>query len=67
VDDAIESIVRWPRIGHVVPGLTGEIPARRFPVKRFPYHVVYLDWDGVIRVLAIAHDRRRPAYWSPLI
>jgi hypothetical protein len=29
---------------------------------RFPYHIVYLDLSAEIRVLAIAHDRRRPTY-----
>jgi toxin ParE1/3/4 len=31
---------------------------------RFPYHVVYLETSSTIRVLAIAHDRRRPGYWT---
>jgi hypothetical protein len=25
--------------------------------------VVYLEWAGVIRILAFAHDRRQPGYW----
>jgi hypothetical protein len=25
--------------------------------------VAYLEWDGVIRILAFGHDRRRPGYW----
>jgi hypothetical protein len=40
-----------------------DVPARRFPIERFPYHVAYLEWDGVIRILAFDHDRRRPGYW----
>jgi plasmid stabilization system protein ParE len=38
--------------------------ARRFPVGGFPYQLIYrpLD-DGRIRVLAVAHKRRRPRYW----
>ena len=63
VDAALEQIARWPEIGRVVPGVPGDVPARRFPVQRFPYHVVYLEWEGVIRLVAFAHDRRRPGYW----
>ena len=63
VDAALEQIARWPEIGRVLPGVAGDVPARRFPVQRFPYHVVYLEWEGVMRLLAFAHDRRRPGYW----
>src|SRR5439155_23809272 len=40
-----------------------ELPVRRAPVKRFPYHVVYLETSEAIRILAFAHDSRRPGYW----
>jgi len=59
----LDQIGLWPELGHVVPGLPADVPARRLPLARFPYHVAYLDWNGVIRVLAVAHDRRRPGYW----
>jgi hypothetical protein len=32
-------------------------------LRRFPYHVVYLEMPGAIRILAFAHDRRSPGYW----
>lgn len=67
VDDTIEFIVRWPRAGAPVPGVSEDIRARRVPVKRFPYHVAYLATTESIRILAIAHDRRRPGYWHPRI
>ncbi|MDP2182165.1 MAG: type II toxin-antitoxin system RelE/ParE family toxin [Actinomycetota bacterium] len=37
---------------------------RRMRVERFPYSVMYSVVGDVIRVLAVAHDRRRPFYWS---
>jgi len=40
-----------------------DVAARRVPVSRFPYHVVYLEWESVIRILAFAHDSREPGYW----
>ena len=63
-DAALEQIGRWPEIGHLVPHVPADVPARRFPLSRFPYHVAYVEWDGVIRVLAVAHDHRKPGYWS---
>jgi toxin ParE1/3/4 len=32
--------------------------------QRFPYSVMYSIVDDHIRVLAVAHDLRRPYYWS---
>jgi plasmid stabilization system protein ParE len=38
---------------------------RRFPLQGFPYFVNYRidDEKGMIHVVAIAHQRRRPGYW----
>jgi plasmid stabilization system protein ParE len=36
---------------------------RRFVLTRFPYDVVYRVTDEAIEVTAIAHHKRRPAYW----
>lgn len=63
VDTAIHRIVEFPRAGIRVPRLPAS-PVRRVPVKRFPYHVVYLETPGAIRILAVAHDRRKPGYWK---
>ena len=63
VDAALERIAQWPQIGRLVSGVPNDVPARRFPVKRFPYHVAYLEWEGMIRLLAFAHDSREPGYW----
>ena len=44
------------------PILRGRIRTMR--VHNFPYAVLYSAVDERIRVLAVAHDRRRPFYWS---
>ena len=64
VDATLRQIVEFPRAGAPVPRVSKDLPVRRRAVKRFPYHVVYLDTPGALRVLAIAHDRRRPGYWK---
>jgi plasmid stabilization system protein ParE len=47
------------------PGLgTSTLRGRRiFPMRRFPYSLVYRDADDGVRIAAIAHQRRRPGYW----
>jgi toxin ParE1/3/4 len=63
VDAALEFIARFPEAGVRVPDVLDDLPVRRAPVRRFPFHVVYLDLPEVVRVVAVAHDRRSPAYW----
>ena len=64
VDATFEQVSRLPKAGALVRRVPVDLQVRRAPVKRFPYHVVYLEAPSTIRVLAIAHDRRRPGYWS---
>ena len=63
VDAAIDRIVAMPRMGTRVPRMPTDSPVRRHAVTRFPYHVVYFETAKDIRILAIAHDRRKPGYW----
>jgi plasmid stabilization system protein ParE len=37
---------------------------RRFPLRKFPYSVIYYLRGDELRVVALAHHRRRPEYWS---
>lgn len=65
VEAAIVLLVDWPQTGTPVDGLAADLDVRRAPVSRFPYHLAYLIADDHLRVLAVAHDRRRPRYWAP--
>ncbi len=38
--------------------------ARRCMVHRFPYLIVYVVLEDQVWVIAIAHCKRRPDYWS---
>lgn len=42
--------------------LTQEI--RHKLLNRFPYSLLYVIEPNVIRVIAVAHHKRRPGYWS---
>lgn len=44
-------------------GVPVDADLRRFLVKRFPYSIFYRVRSDHIRILAIAHDKRRPFYW----
>lgn len=64
VDETIDRVVAMPHAGALVPLMPSDSRVRRRAVPRFPYHVVYLETATEIRILAIAHDRRKPAYWA---
>lgn len=64
VDATLRRVVEFPRAGSPVPRVPRRLAVRRLAVTRFPYHVVYLETTDVIRILAVAHDRRRPSYWK---
>jgi len=63
VDATVVRIGETPRVGSLVPRVSDETIRRR-PVRRFPYHVVYMELSDRLQILAIAHDRRRPGYWE---
>jgi toxin ParE1/3/4 len=64
VDATVEPLVRWPRAGAPIDGLPEDLDVRRAAVPRFPYYVAYLVTEDRVHVVAIAHDRWRPVYWS---
>jgi toxin ParE1/3/4 len=51
-------LCRRPRVGPVWRGTT-----RRLPLRRFPYSIIYQLTADEVRVIALAHQSRRPGYW----
>ena len=37
---------------------------RRVLLRRFPYFIVFFDWQDEIYIVAVAHAKRRPGYWK---
>lgn len=35
---------------------------RRFPMRRFPYSIIYYQVGDKLRVIALAHHRRKPGF-----
>lgn len=60
VQRVTEMLAETPGLGTPVDG---HPRLRRWPIRRFPYYVIYQSGD-TLTVLAVAHDRRRPRYWS---
>ena len=46
-----------------VLGLPVDLEIRRALLPRFPYALVFMETQRDIRVLAVAHLKRRPGYW----
>ena len=60
VERKIDRLLKFPESA---PPLDFEIRAKAIP--RFPY-TLYFRWRserGLLRVLAVAHQKRRPMYW----
>jgi plasmid stabilization system protein ParE len=55
IERILEAPHRWPR------GIKG---TRKLNLPCFPFAVVYWEGNGHIRILAVAHGRRRPGYWK---
>jgi toxin ParE1/3/4 len=59
VQRTIDLVREHPRLGHAVGrGL------RRMVLHRFPFNLLYSEVADTILVVAVAHHKRRPSYWS---
>ena len=56
----VEKVVANPR-GYAVTN-TGEVRYASF--RRFPYRLVFVDFDEYLWIVAVSHHRRHPRYWA---
>ena len=61
VEVALAAVVEDP---HTWPLVGAGRAQRRYLLKRFPYLVVYVFNQAEVRILAFAHAKREPDYWS---
>ncbi|MGH7484228.1 MAG: type II toxin-antitoxin system RelE/ParE family toxin [bacterium] len=55
VEQVASAPLRWPRF---------EVNTRRYVFRLYPYSLIYRTYgEGLVRVLAVAHDSRRSTYW----
>jgi len=60
---ALDTVEEGVVPGSPWPGRLGDRGVKRTLLKRFPFSVVFVDTGSGKVVLAVAHHRRRPAYW----
>ncbi|MBZ0160073.1 MAG: type II toxin-antitoxin system RelE/ParE family toxin [bacterium] len=58
VERGVESISQFPEAAQFV-----RRRVRKKPLVRFPYSLVYSVRPDEVRLLAVAHQKRRPFYW----
>ena len=58
-EQALETVGTNPRRYRIVH----QPDIRRAPLARFPLSVIYRETRERIEILAVAHHKRRPAYW----
>lgn len=58
-DQSGQTLLRHPTLGTVAAG-----QARKLPMGRFPYTLVYRIEGEVIHVVALMHQSRKPGYWG---
>ena len=63
VDEVLERLVRLAKHLGAPPGVDPALGVKRVFMKRFPFSVYFLALPTRFRVLAVAHQRRRPLYW----
>jgi hypothetical protein len=37
---------------------------RRLVLRRFPFSIVFREFDGTVQIVAVAPHRRAPGYWA---
>ncbi len=55
MDKIVESPLRYRTI---------HAPFRRYLVQKFPYAIIYSIEPDHIRIIAVAHTKRRPNFWG---
>jgi len=59
-EEALDRIRRMPQAFAVID----DQGTRKHRFARFPYTIYYVELDDSIWIAAVAHQKRRPGYWS---
>lgn len=59
VTRVIALLIRLPELG--APGIRN---TRSITLRRYPFSIHYRSEPDLIRIVAVAHHRRRPGYWA---
>lgn len=61
--NAIAAAIRVLQSDPERPPLLPRSKCRRIRLKKFPYYVLYVVLPDHIRIIAVAHQKRKPGYW----
>lgn len=64
VDDLVTRLANGELPGSPSDIDLGDDSLRRGIIHRFPYSVYYLHAHNELIILAVAHQKRRPGYWT---
>jgi toxin ParE1/3/4 len=59
LERAVNLVLANPQLGAAFRGTR-----RRYILRRFPYSIIYRATVEELQILAVAHHRRRPGYWT---
>lgn len=63
IDEAVTRLAALPQACSEVPKVKARVVVRRARVAGFPYSVAFVELEKELRVIAVAHDKRKPGYW----
>jgi toxin ParE1/3/4 len=63
IDEAMDRLAEAPLTASPIFHPSTTIETRRMLVKRFPYSIIFVEYNEDLWVIAFAHNRRRPGYW----
>ena len=64
VNRRVLALRRFPTSGALVEHVTTSLVTRQVRARQFPYLVIYVVTDEVIRIVAVAHEKRLPTFWA---
>ena len=62
-DRDVFGVLELLKSGQVRPSRIGRSIARQWIFERLPYSLIYVDSEESIRIIAFAHNKRKPGYW----
>ena len=62
-EQAVAAAVR-AAVAHPERGAPRSKNTRRWLVKRFPFGIIYRVGESGVLIVAVAHQRKKPAYWA---
>jgi len=63
-DRVVDRCLEWPESGAIVHVPESQRIFRHAKVPQSHFRLVYYVTGDVLKVVAIAHERRRPLYWT---